>query len=402
MMVARESCVAEIWKDLFTGQATLKEKISAIHEASGLSVVSLNIEPKCNLHCKHCFYAIDKLFDEPLSHEEWKTIIKQFMELGVRHFHICGREPFAGDIIQDVMKYLISCKKKEKSLHYGIITNGVSLFRLWSQIETWQLGYLDFSIDGLENDNDFLRGSGSFTKTLASLKQAIHKQVADTIYVSTVVHKNNVGGLSKFILKLHNEVGVNNFFLQPLQYFGRAISLRDILVEARTYGKLISWLTDLMRKQLLAETNIVFYIPQIFLPQMYDQVKEVHESLGQYFEKGDFKICINTSSFAIRYHLTCLAFWRQCQITADGYYVGCCSVLASKDYRKYAVGKVTDLPIKTLYNLSLSKWIPKIYNYSGEVTCNSMECFKKCFGGCRISSHIRTSNWALPECMSIK
>src|SRR5258706_7201086 len=83
-----------------------------------ISMVELFVSDNCPLKCKHCFHADVHSVDPPLSLQEWQAVIDQFIVLGVRHFHIAGREPFTEQITLELLDYL-SEKKKNIDLKLG-------------------------------------------------------------------------------------------------------------------------------------------------------------------------------------------------------------------------------------------------------------------------------------------
>lgn len=390
---------ATLWKELFQKKFTLSQALGKIRDAARITVVSLNCAPKCNLRCKHCFYNFEQPHERLLTFEEWRTVINEFLDLGVRHFHISGREPLSGEITFDILKYLCKCSK-HYDLNYGLITNGILVSRVASELLQANLNYLDFSIDGEEKNNDFIRGKGVFEKALNNLSLAFQKNLAKRIYVSSVAHKNNYYSIINMIKKLSQGIGIRNFFIQPLQIHGRARKLAELALSSEEYVEL----TNLVARMLMDETTknstrVVMLIPQTYLPGMLNQSEFVRRSLERYFNTYTTDLEMGKSKLAFRFHITCLAFWRTVQITPDGYYLGCGMPLSSPQYYRYAVGNVARERVLDLYHKSIgpNSLLTRIYNDSNLLYCKDKPCFHKCFGGCRISTHIETGSWSLPS-----
>lgn len=391
---SRERQIATIWSSIFKRELSLGDAFHLVQAAAFLQVVGLNVTPTCNLFCKHCFYGVGEPADPLLSFEEWQKLIDEFIDLGVRHFHIYGREPFVDKITLKILNYL-RAKKNVNTLRYGVITNGTFLGEFRSEISKTELNYLDFSIDGLQEDHDFLRAKGTFQATTRNLKWSISEGVGDTIYVSTVIHKKNYKNIPQLIEYLHSSFGAYNFFLQPMQIHGRAVSLAELSISPEQYGAMINSVYSILEKLNKNGISVVVYIHQTFLPTLLEQNKFVALSLERYFSESKTSINIGTSILSFRFHVSCLSFWRQCQITPDGYYIGCCMALSGSNYWEYAVGNVKYTSVRDLYQKSIGKnsLLDQIYQSANSLSCKCKDCYFLCSGGCRVSAHITSGSW---------
>ena len=354
------------------------------------------------MHCKHCFYGFPKPLAQLLTLEDWKKVIDEFLKLGVTHFHVSGREPLISDTTFGILSYL-SNQSNVFELDYGVITNGFSLDRIMHKLIQCNLKYLDFSIDGDEKENDFLRGKGVFKKVTSNLEHALINNVANRIYISSVAHKNNCNSIVRLIEMLSNHLEIKDFFIQPLQIHGRAKNLASLELSAEEYIELCDLVIKALEStRIRSGTRIVMFIPPYYLPKMLMGKEIVCQSLEQYFRNYITELEIAKSKLAFRFHITCLAFWRTVQITPDGYYLGCCMPLSSRQYWEYAIGNVKTESVSTLYEKSLRKSSPLVYSYDDRlnIECKDKPCFSKCFGGCRIFTRISTNSWSKshPSC----
>lgn len=394
-----DSEVSSIWKMLFENRLTHKELVEYMRKSAQIEVATLHINHRCNLRCKHCFYSKDKTFESELTVEELISVIDQLLEIGVRHFHIAGREPFYDNKVIPILHYLQKLKDDGRELKYGIITNGTLIYEFIDQISQIELDYLDFSVDGLENENDFLRGLGSFRRTLQGLQLALTNKLAKKIYVSSVVHSKNYNSLLPMIKYLH-KLGVRDFFVQPMVPLGRAKKLQHLVLSEELYSKLIfqseKFLEGLNKK---SSATITLFIYPTFFHFLYINNEYVRDSFMQFLSEHETELSIKSSTLDFEYHLSCLAHWRMCQITADGFYIGCSMMLSSEDYRKFSVGNVRKTAISDLYKMSLGKksFMSDIIKSYNTVTCKNDTCFTFCNGGCRIASRIEFGTWNCPD-----
>src|SRR5438128_5882305 len=123
----------------------------------------------CNLECRHCFISCS-----PTNHafgfldlETVRRYLDESVRLGVKEYYFTGGEPFLN---RDMVAIL------ELTLRYGpatVLTNGTILKDEWlarlRHAEDTSIYSLEFrvSIDGfIAEDNDLLRGAGSFARAL--------------------------------------------------------------------------------------------------------------------------------------------------------------------------------------------------------------------------------------------
>jgi len=336
---------------------------------------------------------------QPLNIKEWQDIIDAFLELGARRFHISGKEPLTSRMTFDIIQYLTK-KSREYDLSYGMITNGILVKKWINELVDAKLSYLDFSIDGEELENDFLRGNGAYKKALNSLEMVHSMAVANDLWVSSVAHKNNYESIVKMISNLSHRVGIRNFFIQPLQVHGNARNLESMQLTLTDYLRFLGLIIDAIEKETInIKSNIVIYLPQHYISGLLEGSEIVRNALFQYFEAYSSEYKIGKSTISFRFHITCIAYWRTIQITPDGYYMGCSMPLSSPRYWEYAVGNVRLNSVEYLYKKSLGSdsTLALAYNEHLTACCKDKPCFKICFSGCRIFTHIRSEHWDLPH-----
>jgi len=101
-----------------------------------------------------------------LSKEVILGIIAQASALGIKEAVLTGGEPFLRKDVFDILNY---CRLK--SMRWVITTNGTLINQdLAQKLVRLGPGHLHFSLDGLEKTNDFLRGKGSFRRTVEAIK----------------------------------------------------------------------------------------------------------------------------------------------------------------------------------------------------------------------------------------
>ncbi len=137
---------------------------------------------RCNLNCRHCGSRAGKARDDELTLGEARNLIEQLADLKLKFLTLGGGEPL---LRRDWM--LIAEMLIERGVTVGMVTNGM----LWnsdvaSTVKTVGLESVAFSIDGLEENDEYLRRTkGHFRKALEAAescrKAGVHASVVTTI-----------------------------------------------------------------------------------------------------------------------------------------------------------------------------------------------------------------------------
>lgn len=177
--------------------------------------IQLYLTDKCKLKCKHCFLGTsDSLFTN-LSLKEAKEILKFFYEKGARVLTLTGGESSCHPLLPPLVEFAnrIGYKKVD------IITNGQKK-KILNQINPNMVNHITVSLDGATaRTNDYLRGKGTFKKTINFLKVALEKKF--NTYLVYAVHKKNVSEIKKVIL-LADRLGVKRLSFNHIYPMGNA------------------------------------------------------------------------------------------------------------------------------------------------------------------------------------
>ena len=382
---------SQIWREIFENHISEEKLYRLILNTPRISTATLLINHTCNLTCKHCFYGNDMLYEPELTLDEWEKVIDRLFDIGVQHFHIAGREPFINNKIAGILEYLKKIKLAQ-GIRYGVITNGTLVGKYIYQLSGLNIDYIDFSIDGTKRENDWLRGEGSFGKTVENLKLILNRRITN-IYVNSVAHQKNYYNLPIMIKEL-SQVGVEYFYIQPMLPIGRAQKLRNILITPSQYNNLIDTCYSLLMSSNNQLTIKLLIYPTMF-PFLYKENEKVKQIVHNYMRTGSFYLKERNSTLSFEFHPFCMSHWRECQITADGYYIGCFMMLTAKDYRKYSIGNVRKENIRKIWTKSLQRdsLLHKIIKSYNTKKCKNCDYFWFCHGGCRMASYITHGVW---------
>lgn len=169
---------------------------------------SFLVTNRCFLKCKHCFYhktmGEENMEKSPseLTLYEYEKIAKtlQWFLFGI----FCGGEPFVRDDFHEIIKIF---RENNEMPWCDAATNGQMTFEIVRQVELIckqdknKIFSLSFSIDGFEEENDFVRGKGTFKKSLETwweLKKIQKKYDNLELNICTVLNSVNQNNLDKF------------------------------------------------------------------------------------------------------------------------------------------------------------------------------------------------------------
>jgi len=317
-----------------------------------VAMVELFVSDNCPLKCKHCFHADVRSVDTPLSFQEWQSVIEQLINLGIRHFHIAGREPFTERITLELLGYL-SERKKTINLKLGVISNGLNCRRHLREIQQLELDYLEISVDGLADTHDFMRGKGTYRHTVETLIEALSFLGDNRISTATALHKGNIHQIPDIIRNL-GKLGVRRFFFQPVVPMGYALTMTDLLIGGREYREAILETRDLLAQAEFQGRGIavMFYTPPELVRSLCLGDPWLEEELGKYILRGRSLTKQGSSYLQLDFNVVRVPFWQHFIVTEDGYIIDECYSRSIPNYTEYSIGNVRQLPILELIHNS--------------------------------------------------
>lgn len=232
--------------------------------------ITIDVTTKCNLRCKHC--RTNEIVHE-LSLDEIKIIVKKCKDFKPRGVFISGGEPLTRSDIADVIK-------ETKKLAPVTILNTNSLLLTEEKLKELidvGLNYIQVSLDGIEKYHDFIRGKGTYKKTIEKLKLISKYSDKIKLHISSVVSSINIDVMEELV---HQIIDVEQIKVQIFG-FKRFVPSNE-LKESGALGK--DGLKELydklekLNKQNIDKTKIVSDMPMknIF------QKKRVYEIMDKY------------------------------------------------------------------------------------------------------------------------
>jgi len=349
----------QVW-DIINGSSLQYQILHELKYTPSVGMVELFISDTCPLACKHCFHADVRSVDQPLSFQEWAAVIDQLIRMGGRHFHLAGREPFTEKVTLDILAYL-SAKKQTVDLKLGAISNGLNCRKHLHAIQSSGLDYLEISIDGLADTHDFMRGKGTYQRTIENLKEIVTVLGEKRVSTATALTKRNIRQIPDIIQSL-SHLGLRRFFFQPVTPMGYALSMSDSLIDGEEYRQAIHWTRQALAKAEFQNTGMVvmFYVPleMLYLVCQGDEWIEQELLHSLYQETSVTKQGVNY--LQLDFAIANIPFWRHMIVTEDGYLINDCASRSVPHYQELSAGSIRHMPLAELIGKTQSIAIRRI------------------------------------------
>ena len=203
---------------------------------------ALEVTLRCDMSCIHCgSSATRKDAPDPLSYEEWCSVVDDLKRLEVKRITLSGGEPFLYPRWRDLVRHI-----KDDKTGVNFISNGYNIteddVRFMKEAGVEHVGV---SLDGDEPTHDYIRRKpGSFKKVVELLRMG--REHGLPVFPATSINKVNFGVREK-MLRVVLENGVKAWQVQVVNSFGRAGKMRDtMLIDPAQYVTLCD---DILRWQ---------------------------------------------------------------------------------------------------------------------------------------------------------
>ncbi|MGB2762272.1 MAG: radical SAM protein [Minisyncoccales bacterium] len=248
----------------FTSETSASSKMAKLQiPPPYLKEVHVDVTSACNLRCRHCY---QEPYLNPLSSgtdlrtEEILNLLDQMRELNVTKFVLSGGEPFLRTDLLEIIDYAFS----QGIFLSTLFTNGtIANSSIVNYLSSYKFPtYIAVSIDGDDSEShDFLRGQGSFQKTIDFLKllRSFKYQGARFQYlVDTIVHRRNYKKLLS-MFNLFRSIGVPRWRIAMPRDQGSYTSFKSEIGVNET--EVFSEYEKLIREYLTYFRNIGNYLP---------------------------------------------------------------------------------------------------------------------------------------------
>ncbi len=172
-------------------------------QLSALKEIWFHLTDTCNLSCRHCLFGASPGKSKTIDADQLHAAIDAAAELGSHLFYFTGGEPFVYPDFCPTIGYVLD---QHPAHHVVVLTNGLLLQKNLAGLTCLDIDrlHLQVSLDGLEQEHDFLRGRGSYASLHKNLQAAAEAGFAVTL--SIAVNSTNVDQLEEIARHAH-EIG---------------------------------------------------------------------------------------------------------------------------------------------------------------------------------------------------
>lgn len=240
----------------------------------------------CNLRCRHCFNASGVKDSNEMNTEDIFRVLD-----GMRQDNVFDIRFTGGEFIMRPDWNMILERAKSLGFAVSINTNGV--FREPSVIDKLamlDLALVNFSIDGVREHHDYLRGKGVFDAAINNMRE-LHKRGV-SLRTNTLLTKRTVADMEDIIQIIAPLVDEMNFF--HMRATGRA---RTMMHEALSYQELYEF-NDKARQIVKKYPNASILFAEEGIRQNTIKMNELGLRMGNPDGFTKFVICSDGSLWA--------------------------------------------------------------------------------------------------------
>ena len=171
----------------------------------------LEVTKQCNLRCKSCLFSCHDALKNELTTTEIMHLIDEFSQMNCEWLKLTGGEPLLRKDIFQIIDYA-----KDKGLKIRLNSNCELIDRKLAR--KLNVDLVQVSVDGLEKTNDWLRGKGTFKRTMDAIEYLVDNDI--TVHSNTVVTQHNKSELLE-LCNLLSSKGVCDFGFSRMIGTGR-------------------------------------------------------------------------------------------------------------------------------------------------------------------------------------
>lgn len=174
-----------------------------------LRYLLVHITEKCNLECRHCYLGETQDRSMPI-----KTLMRLFSQMQAIQgliVLISGGEPLCHPKFWDINAILPLF-----DLRFELLSNGVLIAQ--EAARKLNVHHVQISLDGMKTGHEFLRGDGSFKKTIQSIENLLN--AGKEVSVSSMVYSKNLDEFES-MAKLLQDFNIDQWIVNAPSSAGR-------------------------------------------------------------------------------------------------------------------------------------------------------------------------------------
>ena len=306
--------------------------------------LSMVVNDKCNLHCRHCYLQTADAGTSLLTNKEWECVVEGICHSDVRMVCLSGKEVFVGNTGSAVLSMLQHARAEHRAFfNLGAITNGTLLQSHKSNLIKGSLSYLDISLDGLREDHDSIRGQGAFDRTVANVQWLV-PILGNSLFSMVTLNSENSGQIPKIVTNM-SQLGFQGMgfgFYLPQSYTDISLSLGS-----HNYAWFFKTLHELASIEVTQPISVLIDLDTSLLDQMlaflrsnwFNPTTLKVDRMGELYNEYQFGNGV-TLQFRITPYPT--GIWKSSRLNPDGSYLAAEDTVDAKLYQQYALANILD------------------------------------------------------------
>lgn len=213
--------------------------------------IQWRITKLCNLNCKHCYLNNKNIDKEELSKKELIRIANKIIKNKIFEVLITGGEPTVKEGIDRVLEIL--CKKCVVTVFTNAydkkeLTKLISLFKKYKRNLR-----INVSLDGNKQIHDFIRGKGTFDKTIENIKDLVENGIE--VIINTVLTKQFIPYLEEYI-NFIKKINVKSIQFSKFYPLGEGKNFAESMPTSEEFKKVTIKLMKISKE--INKPNIIF------------------------------------------------------------------------------------------------------------------------------------------------
>lgn len=337
------------------------------------SLVDIALTGRCNLRCKHCYYADEMVARGDLPTETWLAFFEELRDAGVMRIGLTGGEIFTRRDIWELIDGVVRNK-----MRFNLTTNGTLITdQVAERLSQYRhrLDHIQVSVDGSKPEtHDALRGKGAFVRMMRGIAALRKFELPWTVRVT--VSKLNLHDLKATMDMLHNDLGLQQFGVNEAYPMGAGSCNHNLLEMTPEERRETFRITQEFEREYPGVARGAMAGPLI--------MAELIEKINQARNGSDISLSNNTGCFT-----GCNIMWQSLAVLHDGTYVPCLQLPHMR------LGKIGEDSLKNIWlNSPVMRTFRQRHTVSLETDsrCKGCAYIQYCTGGCPAVAYSMTGD----------
>lgn len=197
----------------------------------------------CNYNCKHCCASASNVdTSKELNLEDFKRVLDEIKQFGVKEIYFSGGEPFSRPDMLDILR-----KARSNNILCNISTNGSLITeKIAKELSSLEINKVHISLDSHDEKTfNYFRGGNYFENTVNKIKLLRKHNIY--VRVGAVIWSQNIDYLEDMIKYLIN-IDVNEVVFNWLVKVGRLVDNNDVCVDISRFDETVEKIRYYMEK----------------------------------------------------------------------------------------------------------------------------------------------------------